>query len=277
YSGPTLTFAQNVTGDTITRSSGSWITDGYKAGQNIIISGTQTISGGLTNNALFVIKSVDVTGTILTLTTRLTVIPAVENTALNPVKIRINGSGISQTIDAQVIDDGAAGLFTLESGGSTLVSAGTATQGPGLPDTYTMRLTKVPQTTVNVDVITDGQTDILPDGGQITLHETGLTQNPGFFDKSNVSVGLIGGVWTISRAPGSQLGSFIADGFLPGQTITIHGTGPGGVDGTYKIDSAKGSVADQTIKLTNAGGATLPSVSGTFNSTPGQIISITNI
>ena len=59
YSGLTLTFAQSVTGDTITRSTGSWIADGYKAGQNIIISGTQTILGGLTNNALFVIKSVD--------------------------------------------------------------------------------------------------------------------------------------------------------------------------------------------------------------------------
>jgi RTX calcium-binding nonapeptide repeat (4 copies) len=277
YSGPTLTFVQSVTGDTITRSSGSWIADGYKAGQNIIISGTQTISDGLTNNALFVIKSVDVTGTILTLTTRLTVIPAVENTAQHPVKIRINGSGISQTIDAQVIDDGAAGLFTLESGGNTLVSAGTASQGPGKPDTYTMRLTKEPQTTVNVDVITDGQTDILPDGGQITLHETGFTQNLTLFTKGNISVGLINGVWTISRAPGSELGSFIADGFLPGQTITIHGTGPGGVDGTYKIDSAKDSVKDQTIKLTNFGGAVLPSVSGTFNTTPGQIVSITNV
>ena len=53
-----ITFAQNPLGDTITRASGSWIADGFVAGQNIIISGTTATLNGLTNNALFTSRRV---------------------------------------------------------------------------------------------------------------------------------------------------------------------------------------------------------------------------
>src|SRR5207244_12360080 len=130
-----------------------------------------------------------------------------------------------------VVDDGAAGVFTLESGLGTQVSAGTAKEGPGMPDTYTMRLTKAPQNTVNVDAITDGQTDINQNSGQITLQPTGFVQNLQLF-KGNLTIkqNAITLVGTIERASGSELGSWIADGFMPGQTIRIQGTGVAGVD-----------------------------------------------
>ena len=76
------------------------------------------------------------------------------------------------------------------------------------------------------------------------------------------------GTWTITRAPGSELGSWIADGLMPGQPITIQGTGVSGVDGTYMIASAKGSVSDQVITLTNAGGAHLNSYFPALAATP---------
>jgi hypothetical protein len=271
-----VSFAQNPLGDTITRNDGgNWTSDGFVAGQNILISGTTATLNGLTNNALFTIKSVSLDGQTLTLTVRNTVIPATGQT----MKVRVNGSGISQTFDALVIDDGEADLFTLESGGSTVVTAGTAKDGPGAPDTYTMRLTQAPQTTVNVDVITDGQTDINQNSGQITLQPTGFVQNLQPF-KGNLTLKQVDAhTWTITRATGSELGSWIADGFMPGQTIRIQGTGVAGADGTYVIASAKGSVTDQVITLTDAGGAALPTVPSpsTFNSDSNHSVTVTLI
>src|SRR5262249_48229922 len=268
-----VSFAQNPLGDTITRNDGgNWTSDGFVAGQNIIISGTTATLNGLTNNALFTIKSVSLDGKTLTLTVRNTVIPATGQT----MKVRVNGSGISQTFDALVIDDGEADLFTLESGGSTVVTAGTAKDGPGAPDTYTMRLTQAPQTTVNVDVITDGQTDINQNSGQITLQPTGFVQNLQLC-KGNLWVKPVNGTWTLTRAPGSELGSWIADGFMPGQTIRIQGTGVAGVDGTYVIASAKGSVTDQVITLTTAGVAVLPPQGLIFTSDPTPSVTVTLI
>src|SRR5262249_51206411 len=153
--------------------------------------------------------------------------------------------------------------------------AGTAEQGPGASDSYTMRLTKAPIAPVNIDVITDGQTDIIPNGGQIKLGGTGLTQTLKLSNNVNIKLHPLDPTqWTITRPLSSELGSWIADGFMAGQIITIAGTGVAGVDGTYKIDSGKGAVTDQVIKLSNEGGAVLPSVAGTYNSTSGNTISL---
>ena len=60
---PTLTFADNGgTGDTITRSTGSWITDGVAAGQTV------SIGGSASNNISFA-PIVSVTATVITLGT----------------------------------------------------------------------------------------------------------------------------------------------------------------------------------------------------------------
>jgi hypothetical protein len=60
-----VTFVRQATGDTITRASGSWLTSGFVSGQIIMISGT------VSNNGTFTIKSV--TDLVLTLTVANTV------------------------------------------------------------------------------------------------------------------------------------------------------------------------------------------------------------
>src|SRR5262249_37337414 len=53
WSFPAVTFARNAAGDTITRASGSWLDDGFGAGQTILLSGTTSTNGNLTNNGSF--------------------------------------------------------------------------------------------------------------------------------------------------------------------------------------------------------------------------------
>jgi hypothetical protein len=60
--GQTLTFAEvGASGDTITRSAGSWIADGFKTGQNI------TISGSVSNNITTTLGVTVTSATVLTL------------------------------------------------------------------------------------------------------------------------------------------------------------------------------------------------------------------
>ncbi len=72
--GPTLTFANNgsatdptFTGDTITRSSGSWATDGFAASDAITVIGTT--SNNTTTDAAYTIGSISAAGRVLTLDT----------------------------------------------------------------------------------------------------------------------------------------------------------------------------------------------------------------
>lgn len=61
---PGLTFAEvGGTGDTITRSRGSWLTDGFRVGDKIVVSGT------VSNNITAVVGLTAVTATVLTLNT----------------------------------------------------------------------------------------------------------------------------------------------------------------------------------------------------------------
>jgi hypothetical protein len=349
---PKVIFADSPTGDTITRTDlgGSFVADGFLAGETILISGSTSISHGLTNNAGFTIKSVS--PSTLTLTAINTVIPTPAATT-EPATISVTG-GTIQRLDALVIDDGSAGVFFRESGGSTLVSAGTASQGPGKEDTYQMRLDSPPTANVNIDTITDGQTDIDPtqssatkltvtfarsgagdaitrasgswvkDGyvaggtitisgtpgnnrtftiktvtasaltltvansvtnegpematiGRVSLAQTGTLQVLPLFT-GNITVAQVDAhTWTITRASGSETGSWVNDGFLPGQTIRIEGTGNPGVDnpnGFYKIGTSSSAISDLTITLTDAGGAILPTAQGTFNTDGSHTVTV---
>ena len=70
WSFPSLVFARNSAGDTITRTDvGNWISDGFAAGQTIWLSGTTSTNGSLTNNGSFTIKSVGADGKTLTVLT----------------------------------------------------------------------------------------------------------------------------------------------------------------------------------------------------------------
>ncbi len=58
----TLTFTHvSTAGDTITRNTGSWITDGFEVGNVIYVSGTNS------NNGSYTISAIDTTGKVLTL------------------------------------------------------------------------------------------------------------------------------------------------------------------------------------------------------------------
>src|SRR5262249_35947342 len=74
-----VTFARDNGGDTITRTTGSWVTDGFIAGETIVLSDTTSTNGNLTNNGNFTIKSV--TASTLTLTAVNTVVPTQPNAA----------------------------------------------------------------------------------------------------------------------------------------------------------------------------------------------------
>ena len=93
---------------------------------------------------------------------------------------------VERRVDVRVIDDENPGLFLLESGGKTLVSAGSAQGGPGTGDSYTIRLTSAPTATVKDALITDGQTDVVAGAG-VAYEAIGDLQAVSLFD-GNISV-----------------------------------------------------------------------------------------
>src|SRR5262249_6789032 len=98
FSFPQVTFARNAMGDTITRGSGSWKSDGFAIGQTIVITGTTSTNSDpsnsgdfLTNNGSFTIANVpDAT---ITLTAANTVVPTAFG-ATEPAKISLYGNFI---------------------------------------------------------------------------------------------------------------------------------------------------------------------------------------
>ncbi|MGY3658239.1 hypothetical protein [Bradyrhizobium sp. USDA 376] len=280
-----LTFA----GATVSRQDpadfgANWLTDGYSVGHKI------TITGGPNAGAYLITAATETTLTLKTLanvvptftggvflsTVNLDGLVSTSNTAYK------NAAFSSDTpIYAKVLDDETAGVFLLESAGRTLVTAGTTSDGPGEGDSYTMRLQSPPKSNVNVDVVTDGQTDLVT-GGRVSLQETGGLQPVQLFTGHITVTSVDAHTVIITRASGSETGSFIGDGFLPGQRIRIEGTGVVGVDngdinlpgGFYTIDSANDGVTASTIRLTDAGGSALPTAFGTFDTDDNKTVAI---
>ncbi len=149
---------------------------------------------------------------------------------------------LERRVDARVIDDENPGLFLLESGGRTLVSAGDAQTGPGTGDSYTLRLNSAPSADVRDALITDGQTDIVADPGNgIDYAAIGDLQEVSLFD-GNISIsGMV-----VTRAPDSNLGSWLDDGFAPGMRIRIEGLGD------FQIAAGDDAVTAQALTLTTA-------------------------
>src|SRR5258708_26375421 len=90
---------------------------------------------------------------------------------------------------------------------------------PGPGSSYSLRLAMAPPLPVNVALITDGQTDI-PVGGPVSLTSIGGSALVTLF-QGHVTIS--GNV--ITRASGSELGSFINAGFQAGQVIQVGGLG----------------------------------------------------
>ncbi len=146
-----------------------------------------------------------------------------------------SGRGI---VAATVIDDETADVIAIESGVDTVVQqcGNAACTIPGLTDDYTIRLTKRPEvlnddvhtiTPVDVDVaiLVDGLTDVFSIGG-VAITPAGYDRVGGDIasQRFNGNLTITGGT-TITRANGSELGSFVEEGFIAGQRIRTSFTG----------------------------------------------------
>ena len=165
---------------------------------------------------------------------------------------------VTGSLDVLVLDDNSPGVYVKQSGGSTVVSLPDGAT-PGTTDTYAVRLLKAPKAAVSVGIVTDGQTSIVTDPtcgsgilGKVCLAAVGRLAAKELF-RGNVT---ISGA-TLTRAAGSELGSFVADGFTAGQKLLV--TGAGGSSNTIATAYTIVAVTASTITLS----AALP-VGGTF-------------
>ncbi len=140
-----------------------------------------------------------------------------------------SGNGL---IAAAVIDDETADVIAIESGRDTVVQlcGDDLCSIPGQTDTYTIRLTKRPEVlddddhsvtpvAVDVAILTDGMVDVISIGG------VGVTPGDYVAIGGDVSSQRFTGnitvtATTITRANGSELGSFVEEGFQVGDRIT---------------------------------------------------------
>ncbi|HEV8460189.1 MAG TPA: Calx-beta domain-containing protein [Gaiellaceae bacterium] len=152
---------------------------------------------------------------------------------------------IAERIDLLILDDESPGVYVQETGGDTVVSAcGTTCAGPPdctlhptSCDSYLLRLNSPPKSDVSIALITDGQTDVnllVPHPG-ISLEAVGGLQASQSFKNGYVTIVPVSGTTEkITRANGSDLGSFIDEGFAKNQRIQISGTGTS-ADGDYIV------------------------------------------
>ena len=227
----TLTFTPAMTSPTaapatITRSAGSWIADGFLTGDQITVAGTGTGE----NNGTYTIASIDSTGTILTLAAgsslvaqtayagatvtsgdKLTFTPAADPTTSMGTIMRTTGSWIADgfrqgdqiTVAGTTggMNDGSYTIASIDPTGAILTLAPSSPPG----------MTLVNQQNVANVTVSAG------DNLTFTPATTSPTSAPA----------------TITRSAGS----WTTDGFLPGDQITVSGTGTGENDGTYTIAS----------------------------------------
>jgi hypothetical protein len=165
--------------------------------------------------------------------------------------------------DVEVIDDETADLISIESGVDTVVRKFGDDFGhiPGLSDDYTIRLTKQPEkvndsthsvepVTVDVAILADGMVDVSSINGVAVTPANyqvigGLIPSQLFF--GNISISADG--LTVTRANGSELGSFIDEGFEPGDLIRFK-IGASTYD--REISEEDGALTDLTMTLKTA-------------------------
>ena len=162
-------------------------------------------------------------------------------------------SGLARTA-IEVIDDDTADVVAIESAAGTLVrKCGNApcTIADGAGDWYTIRLTKRPTGAVDVGLLTDGMVDVVGiDGVAIDPADYevigGKVASRLFLGNLQISSDGL----TLTRANGSDLGSFLDEGFAAGDEIRLTAAGIGTVDA--KIAGAALAVADLVITLASA-------------------------
>ncbi len=233
----TLTFADNAssqtdTRDTITRDSGSWVTDGFRAGQKI------TIEGSVGNDGTYTIA--EVTASTLTL--------AQDAVLTNETLTRHVMSGSPVLTFA---DNGAAADTITRDSGSWLTDGFEAGQtiyvqgSDGNDGTYT--IAEVTDSTLTLsagDVLTAGTASGMSVATPaVTAPNTFGTQSPTteqtltFTDNGAAAD-------TIARSSGD----WIAEGFRAGQSIKVSGTTSN--NGTYIIADATPTTLTLTSNAT---------------------------
>ena len=137
--------------------------------------------------------------------------------------------------DVEVVDNDTAGVLLTESDGDTVVVKNAPPITPDEQDSYTLRLTKAPEAAVRIDLLTDGQTDVVL-GGRVTLEELAETSFSGSVTfAANVPGGAPADPDAIIRTGG---GSWLAEGFLEGQTIRVK---VGAATADFKIERIGGT------------------------------------
>ena len=133
------------------------------------------------------------------------------------------------------MDDDTAGVLLTESDGDTVVVKNAPPITPDEQDSYTLRLTKAPEAAVRINLLTDGQTDVVL-GGRVTLEELAETSFSGSVTfAANVPGGAPADPDAIIRTGG---GSWLAEGFLEGQTIRVK---VGAATADFKIERIGGT------------------------------------
>jgi hypothetical protein len=129
------------------------------------------------------------------------------------------------------------GIVQAPSGMVVTKCGDTACTFPGPGSSYTLRLAMAPTLPVTVGLISDGQTDVTPGGG-VANTAIGAPTPVAMFQGNITIAGMV-----ISRGAGSELGSFINEGFQTGQLVSISG-----LAGTFTVATATAA----TITLTSA-------------------------
>ncbi|HEX4527110.1 MAG TPA: PKD domain-containing protein [Gaiellaceae bacterium] len=255
----TATLANNVAGDTISTTSFDWAAAGFAVGQAISVGGVGKDSG--------VYHIAAIVGT-----TNLRLVEKGVLTTLLPTTVFVStANSVNARLDVMVLDDENPGVWVLESDGKTVVTACGLNCGvPGSNDTYQLRLTSQPTSQVKIGIITDGQVDVQNDGGapldsRLKLEQVGGLQASQAFKGPITMSAAASGMSVITRANGSDLGNFIAEGFQKNMRVRLAGLGAP-TDGDYVIVdiSADGSM------LTVAAAPPLPG--GTPGTLPGSLL-----
>ncbi|HYC45994.1 MAG TPA: hypothetical protein VED01_10995 [Burkholderiales bacterium] len=159
-----------------------------------------------------------------------------------------SGNGL---VDVEVIDNDSAGLVSLETGTNTqlVVDDLSTVIDESQDDQYTIRLTRQPGAAVDVAVLTDGLADIVSIGGVAINPLTDYGVIGGYVATQafggTITINNAAGGAVITRGAGSDLGSFIEEGFQVGQLVRVALTADEGE--TY---TAYDTETDGSTKLT---------------------------
>ncbi|MFO7963509.1 MAG: Calx-beta domain-containing protein [Desulfobacterales bacterium] len=244
--------------DGITRFDGdSWIEDGFVAGDEIVVIGSDANDGTYTVAA--------VTDTVLTLTSSanlttdladmFTITRGGDELFSGKANFDNNLQGPDPVeLDVRVLDDDSAGVLVTESEGATRIVKGGAT------DDYTLRLVSAPSGPVTVNIFGDGQSRVvsamLGDESRLETAAIGEAVGIGVVIGTDTTTNEGSEVTrtTLTRSDGLSWGD---DGYQIGTLFTIDGGATFKVNNVIDdIDEDSGAVLSSTLVLTLGGDLT---------------------